>query len=372
MFKKFLKAILSISTRTVNIAAALLLLCAIGAFYINPDMIWLLGPLGLVFPFLLAVNILFVISWILRRRGFFLLSLVCILLAIPQIKSLFAIGRIFNPHKNEKPKITVMNYNVRCFDLYNWDENLNSKAKMYKAIRSANPDVLCFQEFYSDTSQGFNSINQLQKMGYPYYYLSKELVLKGTDMWAIAIFSKHPFIDTGKFLFQEKPTSFGWNPYKGIYGDIHIGDTTLRITTVHLSSVFFQEQDYDAIQDMKTDKKIDKKRSERIMAKLRDGFSNRGVQGVFLSSFLESSPHPVILSGDFNDTPSSFVYHCAGKHLSDAFVNGGLGFGFTYNGPIPFLRIDYIFSDKKLFTTHAYTIDEKSSDHKPVVASFTW
>lgn len=372
MFKKILKAILSISTRTANIAAALLLLFSIGSFYINPDMIWLFGLLGLVFPFLLAINILFVITWIIRRRGFFLLSLVCILLAFPQIKSLFAIGKFFNSFKNEKPKITVMNYNVRCFDLYNWDENQNSKAKMYKAIQAANPDIVCFQEFYSDTTRGFNTIEQLHELGYPYHYLSKELVLKGTDMWAIAIFSKYPFIDTGRFLFQEKPTSFGWNPYKGIFGDIQIGDTTLRITTVHLSSVFFQEQDYDAIQDMKADKKIDKKRSVRILAKLRDGFSNRGVQGVFLSSFIEDSPYPVILCGDFNDTPASFVYRCASKHLSDAFVNAGLGFGFTYNGPIPFLRIDYIFSDKNLFATQAKTIDEKSSDHKPIIASFAW
>ncbi len=372
MFKKILKALLSISTRTANIASALLLLLSIGAYYINPDIVWLFGPLGLLFPLILGINILFVISWLIRRRGFFILSLVCILLALPQTKSLFSVGKFFNSHKTDAAKITVMNYNVRCFDLYNWDENLNSKAKMFTAIQSANPDVICFQEFYTDDSKGFNTIRQLHDMGFPHHYLSKELVLKGNNVWAIAIFSKYPFIDTGKFLFQEKPTSFGWNPYKGIYGDIAVGDTTLRITTVHLSSVFFQEQDYDAIRDLKAEKKIDKKRSERILTKLRDGFSNRGVQGVFLSSFIASSPHPVILSGDFNDTPSSFVYHCAGKHLKDAFVSADRGFGFTYNGPIPFLRIDYIFSDKKIHATDAYTINEKSSDHKPVVASFTW
>lgn len=372
MFKKFFKAILSISTRTANILAALLLLVSIGAFYINPDMVWILGIMGLLFPFLLLTNIFFVISWLLRRRGFFILSLVCILLAMPQIKSLFSVGKILNTLKEEKAKITVMNYNVRCFDLYNWDENINSKTKMYRAIQNAHPDVICFQEFYTDTSKDFNTIKQLQDMGYTHHYLSKELVLRGTDVWAIAIFSKYPFIDTGKFLFQEKATSFGWNPYKGIYGDIQVGDTTLRITSIHLSSVFFQEQDYDAIRDLKDEKKIDKKRSERILTKLSLGFSNRGVQGVYLSSFLASSPHPIILCGDFNDTPSSFVYHCAAKHLNDAFVKAGLGFGYTYNGGIPFLRIDYIFADKKLRPISAHAIQEKSSDHKPVVASFAW
>lgn len=372
MLKKILKAILSISTRTANIIAASLLLASIAAAYINPDFISILGPVGLLYPYFLILNIIFVIIWIIRKRLFFVLSLFVVLLSWPQLKTIYAFG-FLNKHKNDEVKLKVMTYNVRCFDLYNWDKNVSSKEKMFNAIKNADPDVVCFQEFFTDNaSKNFNTIKQLQDMGYKHYFLTKELVLRGDDVWAIATFSKKPIVKTGEFLYQEVKTSFGWNPYKGIYTDIVVGDTTIRIINVHLQSIFFHIEDYKTIAKVKEEKTISKEKGLHLVNKLTSAFAKRGIQTVFLKDFLAATPHPFVLCGDFNDTPQSFAAQTIGKIYKDAFVCAGNGFGFSYNGPIPFLRIDYIFSSKTLYPTKAYFGNVTASDHKPLFAAFSW
>tara|TARA_A100001388_G_scaffold252562_1_gene215110 strand:- start:3338 stop:3571 length:234 start_codon:yes stop_codon:yes gene_type:complete len=71
---------------------------------------------------------------------------------------------------------------------------------------------------------------------------------------------------------------------------------------------------------------------------------------------------------DMNDTPISYSYHQMDKYLNDAFTNSGFGFGGTYIGNIPALRIDYIWHDKKLGSSNFVVYDENLSDHKAISA----
>ena len=80
--------------------------------------------------------------------------------------------------------------------------------------------------------------------------------------------------------------------------------------------------------------------------------------------------NPVIILGDFNDTPQSYTYQQLLKGRRDAFIEQGSGWGATYQKPLPFLRIDYILHDEELICTHYQSSSSIKSDHSLVEASF--
>jgi endonuclease/exonuclease/phosphatase family metal-dependent hydrolase len=86
---------------------------------------------------------------------------------------------------------------------------------------------------------------------------------------------------------------------------------------------------------------------------------------------IRESPYPVIVCGDFNDTPFSYTYNELAKELKNAFVEAGSGIGATYNGPLPFLRIDNQFHSEELKAAGYETHYEMGlSDHFPISAKY--
>ena len=163
---KFLKWIFSFTTRTVNIVAVAFLLISLSASYIHPTKFFLLPFLGMCLPALLLLNLFFAIVWVLRKRVFAMVSVIAIAACMPQVFRLFATSVGAGEMLKSSEIIKIMSYNVRDFDLYNWSENKNSKQKIFQTIKDKNADVVCFQEFYNDTSKSFNTVKQLQDIGY--------------------------------------------------------------------------------------------------------------------------------------------------------------------------------------------------------------
>jgi endonuclease/exonuclease/phosphatase family metal-dependent hydrolase len=107
-----------------------------------------------------------------------------------------------------------------------------------------------------------------------------------------------------------------------------------------------------------------------ISSSLRKGFIKRASQAKAVKARIDKSPYPVIVAGDFNDTPVSYSYRKIRKGLNDAFVSSGYGAGFTYKGNYPPNRIDYILFDDS-FECRQFDISKvKYSDHYPIVAYF--
>jgi len=103
---------------------------------------------------------------------------------------------------------------------------------------------------------------------------------------------------------------------------------------------------------------------------MKFAYVKRASQIETVVKFVKSSPYPVILAGDFNDTPVSYSYRQIDNELDDTFVDAGKGFGQTHAQILPFLRIDFIFHSKGLQTIEHRTIDKDYSDHFPIVARF--
>lgn len=366
---KVLHFLLSFFSRTANIIAFLLFLFSIAAAYINPDFFWPLALFGLAYPALLALNIFFMVSWILRRRWFFLLSAIAIVLSYPQLKSQIALN-FFESPINEKADLRVMSFNVRNFDLYNWTKYPHARQNMMDTIRIKQPDVIFIQEYYTDSNR-FKNKEMLIGMGYRFHHEAIELVKKGHRKWGVAIFSKHRIEESGEIIRQQLPSPYGFFPNRGVYADIRFQEKTIRFISVHLQSVHLGDEDYAAIREVQEEQPEEFDKYIKIGKKLAKAYMQRGIQAAELSDFVESSPHPVIIGGDFNDTPSSFAYQRLSSLLEDGFIQTGKGIGETYNGVIPFLRIDYILMDPSFKCTSFQTNKIPYSDHFPIIADIS-
>ncbi|MBE0543973.1 MAG: endonuclease/exonuclease/phosphatase family protein [Verrucomicrobia bacterium] len=81
---------------------------------------------------------------------------------------------------------------------------------------------------------------------------------------------------------------------------------------------------------------------------------------------------PMIMCGDFNDTPESRVCRRIGESFDDTWARVGQGDGFTIPVKQPRKRIDYIWisKDKVFEPLKAWVPYSEASDHLPVVAEF--
>lgn len=364
---RIIKNLISLTSRTANIVFVILLLVSIAASYISPLKIWFLPFAGMALPFLIFLNFVFVIAWAMRKRYFAIVSVLAIAVCIPQLFHLIATN-ISHPKDESQndSSLKVMSYNVRDFDLYNWSENTNSKKEIFKTIREKKPDVICFQEYYNDSTKDFNTIQQLQELGYKHYFFTKELVLRKTNEWGIAIFSKYPITDKGTIMQQHFVTGYGKKPFKGMYADIRFNDTTIRFVNVHLQSIYFGSQEYETIEEFRSTQNLDERGAKSIVVKLKRAFERRAQQAEELKVFLKNQTVPVVLCGDFNDLPNSYVVNTISKNMKDAFLDYGFGIGHTYNGKIPFLRIDYVLVSPIFLVKKFEVVNNKISDHFPV------
>ena len=103
---------------------------------------------------------------------------------------------------------------------------------------------------------------------------------------------------------------------------------------------------------------------------------NRMLSDAILLS--EDLHHPVMLLGDFNDSPISVVHRSLRKHFADAFRAVGKRWGPTFKaGPLA-LRLDRIYCSRNIRVLDCWVPDEDrtrvASDHRPVVAivEVTW
>lgn len=347
-------------------AAGFLLACL--APYLNPEKWWMISLLGLGFIFIVVTLIAFIFFWLLFKPSFIFISLIPLLIGWKSLSVFFA---FHTPNKFDynKPKnvLRVVHWNVARF--VEWKRNNNkgsqTRLKMMDLIKEQNADVLCLQEFFqSKDSIYYDNLSYVMKeLGYPHYYYSRDD--DGYLQWnGQIIFSRFPIIDSGIIRYP-RPSM----PEALIYADILMNKDTIRLYTTHLQSVQFKKKDYESIEEIKnTDEKI-VENSKNIFSKLKRGVILRSKQATIVKDITSVSPHPYILTGDFNDVPNSFTYFTIkGNNLQDAFLKTGFGVGRTFSYIAPTLRIDYILATKNFTINQFNRVAKTYSDHYMLVA----
>jgi len=342
------------------------LLTSIFAKFISPDLFWLPAFFGLAFPYLFLLNLLFVLYWLLQFKPIVLFGLLALLISLPTARRYLQWSSV--AEKTNAKVFKVTSYNSMLFDLYNWKKNKENRSKILTELSEINPDILCVQEFY--TSEDINDYNNLDTvkaiLNTRYVHHEYTTTLRKNDHWGMATFSKFPIVNQGKIVFNTRSNNLC------IFSDVLVGSDTIRVYNVHLQSISFSKEDNKFLDEVVSEKNAtnELENSKSILRRLKRAFVKRSRQADMVALHMSTSPHRIIVCGDFNDTAASYVYHRLSQNLNDAFIQKGAGFGRTYAGEWPQFRIDYILYNKDLVCIDYKRDEETFTDHYPVTAYF--
>lgn len=322
--------------RSIFTVAHIVIVLLLGATmlnaYIPPKVFPLLNLLSLAFPFLMIANLLLCVFWIFswRKRAFVFL-LISTLFLTPVRRWIN-----YSEPKSEKADFKVLTFNNKYND-YGLEE-----VKNY--IKSFNADVIFLQE------SGYSGLgnSDFEEMKYSLHNRR------------ISFFSKYQIVEQDTIPLIDKG--------KSVYADVIIKGKRIRFINVYLEPFQLHKSMVKPTEDLEENGT----KAKSLVRRFMPVFKKHEEQVQILKNFIEKSPYPVILAGDFNSVPNSYEYYTISGVLKDCFLESGKGFGTSFHDyKIP-IRIDYVFSSENLKSTY-YQVDrsQKLSDHYPVLVKFS-
>ena len=323
----------------VNVFFAGTLLISYLAVHISPDDFALPAFFGLAYPYLLLINIIILITWIALLRFEALISLLIIAIGFNHFSNYI---KFHKPSGDKANTFKVLSYNVRLFNYYENKNGVYSVKKVVDFLKTEKADIICLQEYFILGNPALEEAAIIKGLGSAYYSHMKVFKVGKNRYYGIATFSKYPIINKGEIVHKNSSSL-------SIYSDVLIQKDTFRVFNNHLQSFMLKRMNRPFIEEMSSSENGETMDDMKSLSKsLKKGFALRALQSQLVKSYLNKSPYPVIVAGDFNDTPVSYTYRKIRKGLNDSFVTSGYGAGFTYRGNYPPNRIDYILYDNKL------------------------
>jgi endonuclease/exonuclease/phosphatase family metal-dependent hydrolase len=322
---------------------------------------------GLTYPYFLFATLGFSVYFILRKKRTALIGLLAIAIGWPNPVHLIQFS---SSQEIQEGDIKLLSYNIRLFNKYGWKPDKTVSDQLLDFIEKEQADILCLQEFYHiETEPSFKSLLYVKEradVNHYYFEQYKKTDIKRQRFFGLVTYSKYPIINYGT------PIQPNFGKAAAIFTDLLINKDTIRVYNIHLKSLGFKKSEYELIagkEEGNTEEQIN--RGKGILKKLVDASIARSNQAVILKSHIDQSPYPVIIAGDFNETPFTFAYQTLGHNLQDGFRSKGNGMGYTYglsNG-VPPLKIDHILADDSFefidFTNQYINL----SDHEPISAT---
>jgi len=297
-------------------------------------------------PLLIIANVVFLIYWLVRLRFHWaLMPFITLLCCIPYIGTLFQLGST-DEKADVKSGIKLATYNVARFS----GETTGFIAQdILSEMKRQKVDIVCFQE-YNDFS-GDKKNSDSYKDYFPHSAFGNN------DM---VIYSRYPIVNKKNIDFEQTNNSAMWV-------EVNINDNIYRIYNVHLETTGINSTLHQASKLAKNGVEVQGNALiNAIYGSYTLGMIARSGQANMLAMDMRASEAPVIVCGDFNDVPYSYVYKTMLGDLTDGFKECGEGIMRTYNSGKKKVRIDYIFHDPRLKGESYYTKEINYSDHYPV------
>jgi endonuclease/exonuclease/phosphatase family metal-dependent hydrolase len=296
-------------------------------------------------PFLIVGNVIFLIYWlVLRRFHWMCMPLITILCCIPYIGTLYQFGSL-DEKADAKPGIKVATYNVAMFGRETsgfMAQDILSEMKKQKV------DIVCFQEYNDFAGDKKNSDSY--KDYFPY---------KAVGQSDMIIYSRYPIVKTKNLNFEMTNNSAMW-------AEVKINDNIYRVYNAHLETTGINSALHRAAKQQNKGLEVSNNRLiDAIYGSYTVGMIARSGQANQLAMDMKESEVPIIVCGDFNDVPYSYVYNTMLGDKIDGFKECGSGFMSTFRGNKQ-VRIDYIFHDKSMEGISYYKKELSYSDHYPV------
>ncbi len=332
--------------------------------YLDPSIFWMPAFFGLAYPFLLIVHLLFIAYFLFGKNWRWILSFLIMGIGYQEFNRTFSMATFWSKDRAvSSTPIKIMTYNVHSFRSTDYSSSPETRNHILEIIRQEKPDIIGFQEFFTKDHGDFDNLGRLQKIMRSYHYYHR--VDSGhQESMGMAIFSKFPIDEVELLGFAKSETVNGI-----ISLNVHSPFGKFRLYCVHLQSIIFKPEDYAYLSRIKKEIKPELNPSKRIFSKLKIAFIKRAEQANEVHSSIMNHHLPIVVIGDFNDTPVSYAFKTILGGMQTAFEKKGQGFGKTYNGRFPNFQIDHILCDTSFQVSSFKIIEKKLSDHYPVIAS---
>lgn len=356
------KGLIKLLFITANLAVAALMVMAFIASRVSPEKLLIPAYTTLLLPALIPLNIFFILFWVGFKKWHFLISLSVMLLCWNIVRNTFPVN--FKNTENYAGDYTfsLMTYNTYANAMM-VKHTENKPNPVLQHMLEKDPDILCIQEY----SASINKVHLTEEdlllifKKYPYHHIHFK-VNTGWSFFGNATFSKFPIVEKSTVEYQS-------NYNTTIISDIEIKGKTIRIINCHLESNKITENDKVMAVRLKDnfDTENIKGTTMHFSRKLGGAYRIRAKQADIVAEEIANSTYPVMVVGDFNDLPGSYVYSTIRRNLLDAFVENGFGLGWTFSDSVLKFRIDHILYDPSL-KIKSFKLDNKAqgSDHFPL------
>lgn len=359
--RTFIRVLIGILT----VATGFLLLLTDIMSYVRPSTtLYTLCPLTLFFSTFVVIIFFLAVYWFIRKR-WIIGSFCIIMLAVSTPNMLRTYCSVPDYETVHNPNgIRFLSYNVHLFSWFENEKGIDNANKMLDYIAATGSDVVCLQEFLYHNSGTYTLSYIKEKLkSYPYSHI-EVLSHNRRVSKCIATFSKYPIVEQKAVKFDV--------PYHGaIISAINIKGTVYNVVNCYLKSNQLTEQEKDLSPDYIGTKPADKSAQgliSRVYNKLVKASLERCNEAETVAREIEKINRNMIVCGDMNDIPASYVYRTMRGHMKDAmllthsFPNAGV----TFHEGIYNFRIDYFFISDNIKPCE-FSIDKQPmSDHYPI------
>lgn len=321
---------------------------------VNPAAHPLIANVGLLFPVFLVANVAFLVFWLIVKKRMALLPLAGLLAGFAPIRTYTPLNiRASAP----EGAIKVMSYNV--YNFTTWDDpDQPSEILMY--IARQKPDILCLEE---GAVSGFRREKRDSVMSATFAYHESQARAGGGD--EINLYSRFPIVGKEPIHYESKN-----NNSAAFFVETAPGDTTIVVVN-HFETTGLSPEDKSAFKammkgDMRTRRA--EQESRRLWHKLGEASAKRAPQAEAVARYVDRHRgQSMILVGDFNDSPISYVHRILADRLTDCYVASGNGPGISYHYNAFYVRIDNIMCSDH-WMPYDCKVDNSitASDHYPI------
>ncbi len=350
----------------VTIVAALTLLAAILAKVIDPRSAALFAFAGLMYQVVWLVNLGCALWWAVRWNRWVAITIVALLIGWGNMKLFYRSDLRQNPEEvvRSREDVVVVTFNVKGFS--GTDVDKGGYDEVGALLEREGATIACLQEaYYYNEERRDYFYDKADRLKYRLFVNSIPEQKGSSTGGGFSILSSYPIVRHGVADEDE-------NNVNAIWADLRVGRDTLRVVNAHLQSTGITEEERtETLTKQVIGDTLARTKLSAVAVKMVDNYRQRASEADNIASFIASSPHPVVLCGDFNDTPASYTYRrMKGRKLADSFVEKGRGTEYTFKGLYNLFRIDYILPEEERFEVKEYhSVDSLlTSDHKPVVA----
>ncbi len=339
-----------------NVATVLVMLLVGYSDRLNPADHPLLSTLGMTLPVFLLINLVFLFFWLVFKWRMVWISVLGLVLAYVPIS-------IYMPLNSSQDipegALKIISYNVCAYGgNFKYDDGFE---KVRDYLVEEKPDIVCIQEDI-DTWRRYVFLHYEKTFAY-----NDTMVIANNPQSynALGIHSKYPIIHRERIAYPSKANgSVAWW--------LKVGDDTLIVVNNHFESCHLNKDDRAQYLQMikgKMPRDSVREESKLLLVKLAEANAKRSGQIRTVRQYaLDHGQYPMIVCGDFNDSPISYSRHAMAEVLTDCYATTGKGIGLSYNQKAFSFRIDHFFCNDRL-QPYRCEIDGKmdASDHNPLI-----